>query len=489
LARGHLMQAGFTAVCLPYEAFFSLDAIVRTAWRMVIAHKRLLQWNPSGEVDRNSRTALLGEYRTMWIGPLLAVAAGLSLAEVKPAVLIVAGPMLGLWFISPAIAWWISRSIAHRRERLTADQTRFLRKLSRKTWAYFETFVGPDDHWLPPDNYQEQPVKRIAHRTSPTNMGLGLLANMAAYDFGYVSAGKLIERTTKTLHTMNTLEQYQGHFYNWYDTLSLTPLPPRYISSVDSGNLAGHLLTLRTGLLELTDHTILGTQFFEGLNDILAIINDAAALTSQTAASSKLAQLLKDVELTLRSRPTTLMALQQCFNQLASSAVLLIAGVKALNADPEGNLQMWARAFEGQCRDALDELALLVPWTQIVSSPERPDDLQNIDTIPTLRELANLKEQFLPAIACRINADPTPAQRNWLVELQYLSTVACREASARLTAINMLAVQCNTFARMDMIFCMTQGVIYSPSASMSMNAEGTLVTTICSLRKPDYPVL
>ena len=451
-ARRHLIQAGFTIVCLPYEAFYSLDAIMRTAWRMMFSHKHLLQWNPSEESNRNSRTTLLSEYRIMWFGPFVAIAAGITLVVAKPVALVVAGSMLGLWCASPAITWWISRAPVRRRERLTAEQTRFLRKISRKTWAYFETFVGPEDHWLPPDNYQEQPVEVTAHRTSPTNMGLGLLANMSAYDFGYVSAGKLIERTTKTLHTMDTLEQYQGHFYNWYDTLSLKPLPPRYISSVDSGNMAGHLLTLRAGLLELTDHTILGTQFFEGLNDILAIINDAAALTPQTAASSKLAQLLTEVGLTLRSQPATLMALQQCFNQLATSAVLLIAGVKALNVDPEGNLLMWARAFDAQCRDALDELALLVPWTQIVSSPERPDDLQGIDTIPTLRELADLKEQFLPAIACRINADPTPAQRNWLVELQRLSTVACREASARLAAINMLTVQCNTFARMEYDF-------------------------------------
>ena len=184
-ARRHFVQAAFTLVCLPYEAFFSLDAMVRTAWRMLITHKQLLQWNPSGDSDRNSRTDLVGSYRTMWIGPVMAAAAVITLAASKPAALAVAGPILGLWFASPAIAWWISRPLARRRERLTADQTLFLRKLSRKTWAFFETFVGPDDHWLPPDNYQEHPVPVIAHRTSPTNMGLALLANLSAYDFGY----------------------------------------------------------------------------------------------------------------------------------------------------------------------------------------------------------------------------------------------------------------------------------------------------------------
>ena len=141
---------------------------------------------------------------------------------------------------------------------LTTHQTIFLRKLARKTWAFFEQFVGPDDHWLPPDNYQEHPVATVAHRTSPTNMGLALLANLSAYDFGYMSAGQLIERTTNAFHTMEALERHRGHFYNWYDTQSLKPLLPTYVSTVDSGNLAGHLLTLRPGLLALPDQKILG---------------------------------------------------------------------------------------------------------------------------------------------------------------------------------------------------------------------------------------
>ena len=159
------------------------------------------------------------------------------------------GPLVFL----PAIAWWISRPLTRREARLTDEQTLFLRKLSRKTWAFFETFVGPEDHWLPPDNYQEHPVGVVAHRTSPTNMGLALLANLSAHDFGYISTGQLIERTTDAFHTMEALERHRGHFYNWYDTQSLKPLPPTYISAVDSGNLAGHLLTLRPGLLALPD--------------------------------------------------------------------------------------------------------------------------------------------------------------------------------------------------------------------------------------------
>ena len=214
---------------------------------MLITHRRLLEWNPSSDADRNGRTDLAGSCRTMWIAPVIAVAAAISLALLRPIALVVAVPILGLWFASPAIAWWISRPLARREARLTTEQTLFLRKISRKTWAFFETFVGPEDHWLPPDNFQEHPSAVVAHRTSPTNMGLALLANLSACDFGYISSGQFIERTANAFRTMEAMERHRGHFYNWYDTESLKPLLPIYISTVDSGNLAAHLLTLRQG--------------------------------------------------------------------------------------------------------------------------------------------------------------------------------------------------------------------------------------------------
>src|SRR6185436_19704488 len=138
----------------------------------------------------------------MWIGPATAVAAALWLAASGAAALALAAPVLLLWLASPAIAWWISRPLARREARLTPEQIAFLRETARKTWAFFETFVGPEDHWLPPDNYQEHPVAVVAHRTSPTNMGLALLANLAAYDFGFLTVEGLIERTDKALGTM-----------------------------------------------------------------------------------------------------------------------------------------------------------------------------------------------------------------------------------------------------------------------------------------------
>jgi cyclic beta-1,2-glucan synthetase len=376
-ARRRFAQAVFTLACLPYEAFFSLDAILRTAWRM-LTRKRLLEWNPSGDTDRSGRNnheGLAAYCRTMWIGPIIAVVALTYLSLSNPATLEAAGPTLLLWFVSPIIAWWISRPLGRREARLTDAQTIFLRRISRKTWAFFENFVGPEDHWLPPDNYQEYRVATVAHRTSPTNMGLALLANLSAYDFGYISAGQLIERTENALRTMEALERYRGHFYNWYDTQSLKPLQPKYVSTVDSGNLAAHLLTLRAGLLSLPDQKIIGARFFEGLGDTLTILMDAAKGTFP----DHLAQLRKDLDAANNFRLNTLVDAQLCLDGLMTRAAEVLKGI---NAEPDNQVKWWALAFIRQCQDASDEIAFLKPPTA-----------SGTDEIPTLRELAGIGDQ------------------------------------------------------------------------------------------------
>jgi len=326
-ASRHLTRAGFELACLPYEAYFSLDAIARTVWRMQVTRRHLLEWNPSSEVDRRLAKQGYGDLaanvRLMWIAPAVAIATAGLLIATHPAALIVAAPILLLWCTSPVIAWWISRPLVRREAALSLDQTRFLRALSRRTWAFFETFVGPDDHWLPPDNVQENRVDPVAHRTSPTNIGLALLANLSGYDFGYITAGQLILRTANTLRTMDGLARYRGHFYNWYDTRTLNPLQPLYISTIDSGNLAGHLLTLRAGLLALVDDKILPARLFDGLSDTLEILLDAA----DGAATNQVAGLLKDLESICAAPPATLTAAHRYLERLAADAAELISQI------------------------------------------------------------------------------------------------------------------------------------------------------------------
>jgi cyclic beta-1,2-glucan synthetase len=386
-AGQRLTQALFTLACLPYEAFFSLDAVVRTLWRMGVSRRGLLEWTSSGDLERQDQR-LTDVYRLMWIAPTLALITGAALAAREPSSLLVAAPILLPWLAAPLIAWWMSRPLVRREAHLTAEQTRFLRTVARKTWAFFETFVGPDDHWLPPDNVQEHPVAVVAHRTSPTNMGLSLLANLTAYDFGYLSGGGLLARTEGALHTMEGLERHRGHFFNWYDTRSLAPLAPHYISSVDSGNLAGHLLTLEPGLRALIDAPILNPRWLDGLEDTLQVLEEAVAVGSESGRRGVVPAALADVRQTLasalQSPPTSLNAARDCLGALATQAetaaleplnhiqsgmrYLAVGAASAASADAaeaaptkEEALTAWMQRLACQCRALLDDLLLLAP--------------------------------------------------------------------------------------------------------------------------------
>ena len=424
----HLAQAAFTLTCLPYEAFYSSDAIARTAFRMLVTKRRLLEWNPASGAEAASRDDLASAWQSMWIGPVLAGVTWLYLAASRPTSLAMATPILGLWFASPAIAWSISRPPSRREARLSPHQITFLRKLSRKTWAFFETFVGAEDHWLPPDNFQEHPVAAVAHRTSPTNIGLSLLANLAAYDFGYLSAGKLIDRTANVLQTMETLERSQGHFYNWYDTQSLKPLTPVYISTVDSGNLAGHLLTLRPGLLALSGDRILGGRLFDALADTLLVLMDAQTPSAVAADRALLAQFQRDLESACDSPPETLTAAYLCLDLLAKRAAEIASGV---DAAPAGSAAWWAGALVRQCRDALDDLTSLAPWILLPNA----GDFTGIDKIPTLNELV------------RLDFEPSDS-----AELHEAVKEGGRRAAERMASIERLALQCEELSKMDYSF-------------------------------------
>ncbi|NOU12869.1 MAG: cyclic beta 1-2 glucan synthetase [Methylococcaceae bacterium] len=437
---GRFAQAGLTLSFLPFDAALSLDAIIRTLWRMLISKKRLLEWNPSSEVNRFSNNDLFSAIRLMWIAPMIASVTSIVLAIVNPAGLFLAAPILTCWLLSPVIAWWISQPIARREARLTASQLSFLRKISRRTWGYFDTFVGPEDHWLPPDNYQEYRSVGIAHRTSPTNIGLALLANLSAYDFGYIPSGKLIERTKNTLNTMSLLEKFHGHFYNWYDTHSLQPLQPVYVSSVDSGNLGGHLLTLRPGLLEVVDQPIVGTRWFDGLQDTFDILVEA----TEGSAPSQLKQFQVGLELACKAKPTTLAethlklkALTLCAEEFAES----------FNTGSESDENGWGRALAKQCRTNLVELEFLAPWLALPSGADGFSNFPCNTGIPTLNELSRLDKQEQQPIDYN-----SPAEREWRVQLRPLINEASRRAIERIKVIEELARQTALLADMQYDF-------------------------------------
>ncbi len=467
-----LGQIFLTLAFLPYDAFISLDAIGRTLLRLLVTHKRLLEWQTSSDSERTTHAGLTGFYTTMWIAPIVALLSGFLLVSLQPTQLPLALPILGIWLAAPWIAWWISQPIASAPPDLTAAQLLFLRRTARKTWFFFETFVTAQENWLPPDNLQEVPAPTIASRTSPTNMGLALLANLAARDFGYLSVGGLIRRTQDTLATMQRLERYRGHFYNWYETRTLQPLLPLYVSSVDSGNLAGHLLTLGSGLRELADEKNFTPQIFAGLRDTVRILRD---LARENTALAKL-----DAE--LEKAPSSLRAALALLERATGQATKIAASL----ANEEEELKGWAQTLKRNCEEHLEDMLFLAPWLalptpsrgsrreEVPTSPslaakeaERlltsaaarlEEKLAQLDQAPTLREVAKFEQSLCPLVEAALQGLPTgPAQsrkaeQKHLTELSRCLREASDHARQRLLALETLAQQSDELAAMDFTF-------------------------------------
>jgi cellobiose phosphorylase len=363
-------------IMLPYEALICLDAILRSGIRMLFTQRGLLLWQLRSYGIRNARKTLSGFLREMWVAPILSVLLAVALWQTRSAEWMIWAPTLLLWLLSPIVGWWISTPLLTPEPKLTIEQRVFLRTSARRTWRFFADFVSPLDNWLPPDNFQEYPEPAIAFRTSPTNMGMALLADLAAYDFGYIHAGECLRLVENTLTAMEGLERYRGHFYNWYDTRTLQPLRPHYVSSVDSGNLAGSLLTLQAGLVELKDAPILAANAFQGLQDTLQVLAEHAPVTLSQELADKI-RLLQDTlhALTLDGQLQTLVAADSALDELHRIEGGLVAWLPR-DTDIDGELYYWARAFDQQFRALRDDLRGLAPEPGL------------FDTIPTLSILA-----------------------------------------------------------------------------------------------------
>ena len=240
-----LSHISLIVVFLVDSAAIMLDAIVRTVWRLSVSRRHLLEWVTAEQASKAGAPTLAAAFARMAPGVAFAFAVATLVFFVVPQSLPIVVPFCILWLLAPAFATWISKPRpAVRTAQLTADQRQALRSIARRTWRYFETFVTAEENFLPPDNFQETPKPKIASRTSPTNIGLYLLSTVAAHDLGWIGRRAAVHRLCDTLATVEKLHRYRGHLYNWYDTRDLRVLDPPYVSSVDSGNLAGHLIAL-----------------------------------------------------------------------------------------------------------------------------------------------------------------------------------------------------------------------------------------------------
>ncbi|CAN5477618.1 glucoamylase family protein [soil metagenome] len=470
-AGKQLAQAMFHLVFLPYDAYISLDAIVRTMSRVCITRCQLLEWQTASDAERNASAELRSFFASMWIAPILGAVMLVVLLSTRGITSAGALPILVLWIASPAVAWWLSLLIEPRPPRLSQSQMMFLRKLSRRTWRFFEVFVAPGDNFLPPDNYQEHPTDVIAHRTSPTNIGLGLLANLSAYDFGYLSAALLTDRTEKMLSTVEKLDRFHGHLFKWYDTRTLAPLPPRYVSTVDSGNLVGHLLTLRQGLLELESAPILPPRLFPGVEDTLAIALDQARgavdRSQRGVIAAEVVTRMERLRSDLANAPAALTASRTLLQRIATLAGEFST---AVNRDSTGavssEFKWWADALERQVKDQLADLNHLAPWLALASPSERfwrtgspeqiarlanlRDALQRLDEGPTLRDVAALRHTLVPTVDEIAAQLETPEA--CLSSLKQHLTDAAERASRRIADAQSLALRCEWLADIEWEF-------------------------------------
>src|SRR3569623_912950 len=423
-----LALALLTLTALPYDALICLDAIWRSAVRMLFTHRGLLLWHTRRYARRNACRSLGDFYREIWIAPVLALV--LAALFIRSPVHDWPGwaPLLLLWPAAPAIMWWISSPRRPPAQHLSGEQQLFLRALARRTWRYFADFVTAEEHWLPPDNFQNYPSAVIATRTSPTNIGMALLANQAAYDFGYLTAGELLTRTADTFATMERLERYRGHFYNWYDTRNLQALRPHYVSAVDSGNLVGALITLQAALVELKPQPLLPPRSFEGLQDSLYVLLAELPAPPPPEFARELTTLEKLLTAAVARPPppaTTLSTLDGIAN--ASAALQAAIAASRPVADGGGELLYWMASLDNQVHALRDEFRLLLPESQQYAA------------MPTLEALARSSDESAATTAPGMAVGPAVPGRR-------------RAAAERLRLIDNLIERCREFATMDFEF-------------------------------------
>jgi len=364
-------------VFLAHEAVLALDAILRTFWRLGVSRRRLLEWTSAahvaGAMDRGSPR--VSAWAHMWQAPALSVALGLAITLVNPAALLPAIPLLLLWLLSPEIACWTSRPVRRAVEEIGVDDRLFLRHLARRTWLYFETFVGPGDNWLPPDNFQEEPRPEIAHRTSPTNIGMMFVSSLTAWDLGYLSTTELSGRLRNGLDTLDLLERHRGHFLNWYDTRLLAPLEPRYVSTVDSGNLAVCMLLLKEGCREAMSAPAVRPAQWDGLVDTVDLLVEAVTrlpLGETDNFRLCVASMSARVEFARQDHAGTWPVLSDIREQLLPAVEAAIADIIArpdpLPAAALHDVQTWLERVQHHLDAMRRDLQTLSPWLPLLGT-------------------------------------------------------------------------------------------------------------------------
>ncbi len=382
-AAAHLF---FGITFLAHRAWTMIDAAGRTLSRLVITRRKLLEWTTAADARAGRPWTRIDYFRRMAVSLVLAGTVTVLVVLTKPRDVWLAAPFVSLWLVAPLIARIISLPPAEQPiEQLTVADVESLRLTARRTWLFFERFVGPEDHVLPPDNFQDDPAPRIAHRTSPTNIGMYLLATVTARDFGWIGTLEMVEKLEETLATIGRLDRFRGHLYNWYDTRDLRRLEPDYVSSVDSGNLAGHLLALAGACRQMIDQPLPVESAIRGTGDAVALARaageDLARTGTRTIAKHQLDEALARPMTDVAPLPPTQGAWAARLAELTQGANELADIAKALatdHGDHDSELQLWADAASRTASSHERDLTLL----------RAPEDATSATTIADLAELS-----------------------------------------------------------------------------------------------------
>lgn len=344
---------------IPYQSYMMLDAIIRTLYRLFISKRNLLEWQTAADVEASSGKKLSNYIRAMWWGSAIAVLILFLAFNIEPSLALTLLPSCIIWFLSPFTAYYISKDISYKKVELPYKDALLLKELSRRTWAYFEDFVNEENNWLAPDNFQEDPPNGLATRTSPTNVGMGLISNIVAYDLGYIGIEENIERLENIVENVEGLTKYKGHLYNWYDTISKEPLFPRYVSTVDSGNLVGYLWVVSEALKEYMNSPILRDIYIEGMLDTIHLAKDE--LEEVNYYDEEIKSILENKNMNLTQYKRLLM-------DLRSKAI----DIERLN--PKANIY-WNLKIKSMVNNRIKELQNIFPWTDSINLKEGYEEL------------------------------------------------------------------------------------------------------------------
>jgi cyclic beta-1,2-glucan synthetase len=494
-AADELFRALVMISFLPHQAWLAVDAIARVYYRSRISRRKLLEWRTADHAGAEAHHHRNSTFRQLLV--ISGLSAPLTIGLLAEGEFAPTAFFVIFWAASPLLMHWMgkpSRTLAGKP--LNSAQTHLLRGIARETWRYFDDLVGPDSNWLPPDNTQLSLRVEVAQRTSPTNIGLWLTAALAARDFGYLTADEFCLRCSNTLETLSRMEHYEGHLLNWYDTRTLEPLNPRYVSTVDSGNLIAALWVLQQGCHDVLRAPIIGHNGLRGLSDTLSILeikcgDDPSAIVALHALRRLLRGSKEGHELIGRYR-------------MALAPMAKLRESQRWHVSPTDERSYWASRLSVELTSWTNVADRYLRWMETLASP--PDSSlfamggeqagkeavrlrrRALQQMPSLADLAESSSTFVDEIlAWKSHWQPGPELSAWLDQLAAEYSAARAHATETVDRLRLLAANASRLADgIDMRFLYDTrrrlfGVGYAVGGPREFSSHYDLLASECRL--------